>query len=90
MTEFLNSFMVPALKNTVTKKSIYNQYVSDLVTKIDNNIYQENTKVHIFYALGMGKKYRKRNLRSEEDHKHCAKIGSANKESRGQILLAGI
>ena len=32
----------------------------------------------------------KRNLRSEEDHKHCAKIGSANKESRGQILLAGI
>lgn len=63
MTEFLNSFMVPALKNTVTKKSIYNQYVSDLVTKIDNNIYQENTKVHIFYALGMGKKYRKRYLK---------------------------
>lgn len=49
MTEFLNSFMVPALKNTVTK--------------IDNNIYQENTKVHIFYALGMGKKYRKRYLK---------------------------
>lgn len=62
MVEFLNSFMVPSLKNIVTKKSIYNQYVSDLVTKIDKNIYQENTTVHVFYALGMGKKYRKRYL----------------------------
>lgn len=39
MIEFLNSFMVSKLQNVVTKKSIYNQYVSDLVTKIDKNIY---------------------------------------------------
>ena len=62
MLEFLNSFMVPALQNVVSKKSIYNQYASDLVTKIDKGIYQENTKVHVFYALGMGKKYEKRYL----------------------------
>lgn len=61
--EFLNSFMVPSLKDVVTEKSIYNQYVSDLVTKIDNNIDNKNTKVHVFYALGMGKKYRKRYLK---------------------------
>lgn len=62
MIEFLNSFMVSKLQNVVTKKSIYNQYVSDLVTKIDKNIYNKNTTVHIFYALKMGKKYRKRYL----------------------------
>lgn len=54
--EFLNSFMVPSLKDVVIKKSIYNQYVSDLVTKIDNNIDNKNTKVHVFYALGIGNK----------------------------------
>lgn len=63
MNEFLNSLMVPSLKNVVTKKSIYNQYVSDLVTKIANNIENEKTKVHIFYALGMKEKYRKRYLK---------------------------
>lgn len=62
MIEFLNSFMVSELQNVVTKKSIYNQYVSDFVTKIDKNIYNKNTTVHIFYALKMGKKYRKRYL----------------------------
>lgn len=60
MNEFLNSFMVPELKNIITKKSIYNQYVSDLTTKIGMKIYQENSKVHIFYATLMGKKYLKR------------------------------
>ncbi|MBS6442009.1 MAG: hypothetical protein KH380_06485 [Coprobacillus sp.] len=38
MQEFLHSFMLPAIQNVVTKKSIYNQYVSDLVTKIDEHI----------------------------------------------------
>ena len=33
--------------------------------KNDNNIDNKNTKVHVFYALGIGKKYRKRYL------KHC-------------------
>ncbi len=63
MVEFLNTFMVPELQNVVTKKSIYNQYVSDLVTKIDKNIFNKNTKIHVFYALGIGKKYRKRYLK---------------------------
>lgn len=61
--EFLKSFMVPELKDIVTKKSIYNQYVSDLITKIDDNIEKEGSKVHIFYALGMGAKYRARYLK---------------------------
>ena len=38
MQEFLHSFMVPAIQNVVMKKSIYNQYVSDLITKIDDHI----------------------------------------------------
>ncbi len=63
MQEFLSSFMVPALKNVVTKRSVYNQYVSDLVTKIDDDIEVEGSKVHVFYALGMGEKYRARYLR---------------------------
>lgn len=63
MQEFLHSFMVPAIQNVVTKKSIYNQYVSDLITKIDDHIEKEGTTVHVFYALGMGEKYRGRYLK---------------------------
>ena len=54
MQEFLHSFMLPAIQNVVTKKSIYDQYVSDLVTKIDEHIEKKGTTVHVFYALGMG------------------------------------
>lgn len=60
--EFLHSFMVPEIKDVVTKRSIYRQYVSDLVTKIDKGIEKEGTTVHIFYALKMGEKYRARYL----------------------------
>ncbi len=60
MNEFLKSFMVNEIKDVVTKRSIYNQYVSDLTTKIGNSIYQEGSKVHIFYATKMGTKYLKR------------------------------
>ena len=60
---FLKSFMVPSIKNVVTEKSVYNQYASDLVTKIDKGIEKEGTTIHVFYALGMGKKYRKRYLK---------------------------
>lgn len=63
MQEFLSSFMVTILRNVVTKRSVYNQYVSDLVTKIDDGIEVQGSKVHIFYALGMGEKYRARYLR---------------------------
>ena len=62
MQAFLKTFMVPALQNAVTKKSIYNQYYSDLVTKLDHQIHQPNSTIHVFYALKMGEQYRQRYL----------------------------
>ncbi len=59
MKEFLSSFMVDSIKDKVTEKSIYNQYVLDLVTSIGNGIDDGFTKIHIFYPLKMGKNYRK-------------------------------
>lgn len=44
-----------------------NQFYSDLVTKIDDNIDVEGSSVHVFYAEEMGEKYLKRY------HKHYAK-----------------
>ena len=61
--EFLSKFMVDSIKNKVSKKSIFNQYVSDLITPIGYGISNGYTKVHIFYALKMGEKYRKRYLK---------------------------
>ena len=40
-----------------SEKSIYNQFYSDLVTPLKDNIRVEGTTVHIFYALKMGEKY---------------------------------
>ena len=39
----------------ITKKSIYNQFYSDLVTKVQHNMDVPNTKIHVFYATKMGK-----------------------------------
>lgn len=44
----------------ITKSSIYNQFYSDLVTKVQHNMDVPNTKIHVFYATKMGKKYEKR------------------------------
>ncbi len=44
----------------VTKRSIENQFYSDLVTQLPEHIDPAGTDIHIFYALKMGKKYRKR------------------------------
>ena len=63
MNEFLKSFMVDSIKDKVSKTSIFNQYVSDLTTSIGNNIDNGYTKIHVFYALKMGEKYRKRYLK---------------------------
>lgn len=41
-------------------ESIRNEYYSDLVTYLNNDINLENTKVHFIYANKMGKKYLKR------------------------------
>ncbi len=67
MQAFLQTFMVPSLRTTVTKKSIYHQYYSDLVTKLDHHIHQDGTTIHIFYALKMGEQYRKRYLTFFQD-----------------------
>lgn len=63
MKLFIDSFLVTQLKDIVTKESIYNQFVSDLITTINDNIDNGHTKIHVFYALGMGKKYRARYLK---------------------------
>lgn len=44
----------------VTKKSMKNQFYTDLVTKLENNIEVKNTTIHCFYAAKMGKKYKDR------------------------------
>ena len=39
---------------------IYNQFYSDLVTKVQHGIDVPGTTIHVFYATKMGKKYEKR------------------------------
>ncbi len=41
-------------------ESIKNEYYTDLLTNLDDDIYAENTKVHFIYANKMGEKYLKR------------------------------
>lgn len=62
--DFLGIFMNQELRNGVVKKeSIYRQFYYDLITKIEDDIDIPDTEIHVFYALKMGKKYRKRYLR---------------------------
>lgn len=44
----------------VRRESIRNQFHSDLVTPLENNIAVSGTQVHIFYAVKMGEEYEKR------------------------------
>jgi hypothetical protein len=44
----------------VQRKSIYNQFYSDLVTPLADHIHVPGTTIHIFYATKMGEKYEKR------------------------------
>ena len=44
----------------VSKKSICNQFYSDLVTPLEEKIAVEGTTIHVFYALKMGEMYRER------------------------------
>ena len=41
----------------ITKQSIYNQFYSDLVTKVQHGIDVPGTTIHVFYATMMGRKY---------------------------------
>ena len=47
----------------VSKESLYNQFVSDLETPLNDDIDNGYTEVHVFYALKMGEKYRERYLK---------------------------
>lgn len=47
----------------VKKESIKNQFYSDLITPLEDNISVKGTTVHIFYALKMGKEYEERYLK---------------------------
>ena len=51
----------------VERESIRNQFYSDLVTPIENNISVSGTTVHIFYAVKMGEKYLERYHRHFEN-----------------------
>lgn len=54
-------FLSPSLAGgIVKKKSIYNQFYSDLVTVIENGISRLGTTIHVFYAVKMGEKYEER------------------------------
>ncbi len=44
----------------VQKKSIYNQFCSDLLTPLEDGIFVPGTAVHIFYAVKMGERYEAR------------------------------
>ena len=44
----------------ITKQSVYNQFYSDLVTKVQHGIDVPGTTIHVFYATKMGEKYEKR------------------------------
>lgn len=47
----------------VTKRSIANQFYSDLITPLPMNIDVPGTEIHIFYAMKMGEKYKERYLK---------------------------
>lgn len=51
----------------VQKRSIRNQFYSDLVTPLEEKIDVPGTTVHIFYALKMGEKYEARYHRHFKD-----------------------
>ena len=44
----------------ITRESVKNQFYSDLITPLPMHIDPPGTEIHIFYALKMGEKYRKR------------------------------
>ena len=63
-------------KDFISKKSIYNQAYSDLITSLEDQIEQNGLTVHCFYAQKMGKKYLeryKKHFKSPDIRKHCLK-----------------
>ncbi len=74
-SDFLAEFkkMLPEDMSKISEKSIYNQFYSDLVTPIDDNIRADGTVIHVFYALKMGDKYYDRYLQHFPDADICAR-----------------
>lgn len=62
MGEYVKAFldMLGGARPYVTMQSCKNQFYSDLVTPLPDRIDVTGTKIHIFYALKMGEKYRAR------------------------------
>ena len=62
----------------ITKQSVYNQFYSDLVTKVQHGIDVPGTTIHVFYATKMGEKYETMvqtlYARAKETRKKNAKI----------------
>ena len=46
----------------ITKQSVYNQFYSDLVTKVQHGIDVPGTTIHVFYAIKDGQKNMKRDI----------------------------
>ena len=68
-TELGDDYMQHMLKGffdvlgSVDRRSMTNQFYSDLVTKLDDGIDVPGTAIHVFHSEKMGKKYLKRYLR---------------------------
>ena len=65
MGEYVQAFMdmLGGARPYVSLRSCRNQFYSDLVTPLPEQIDVPGTEIHIFYALKMGEKYRERYLR---------------------------
>ena len=65
MGDYVQAFMdmLGGARPYVSLRSCRNQFYSDLVTPLPEQIDVPGTKIHIFYALKMGEKYRERYLR---------------------------
>ena len=84
MGDYVKAFldMLGGARPYVTEQSCRNQFYSDLVTPLPDNIDIPGTEIHIFYALKMGEKYRAR----YEQHFACPVIHEQN--LRHEELLA--
>ena len=62
MGEYMKTFMdmLGGARPYLTKQSCQNQFYSDLITPLPDQIDVPGTEIHIFYALKMGEKYRAR------------------------------
>lgn len=51
----------------IQRESVYNQFYSDLITTLDDNIFAYGTTIHCLYAAMMGEKYLQRYQRHFKD-----------------------